>query len=153
MRKRPPSDDYPVGYGKPPRASQFAKGQTGNPKGRPKGSKNASTVVREEANMKLTIRENGRQKTITKFRAAVRQLANAAASGERDAIRTFISVVAAAETQAPPAKSVDLDVNDLEVMAALMRRFPVQSGDDLTPTKTRVRKGRARKNPSRRKYP
>jgi len=30
------NDDYNVGYGKPPKASQFKKGQSGNPKGRPK---------------------------------------------------------------------------------------------------------------------
>lgn len=29
-------DDYEVGYGKPPEASRWQKGQSGNPKGRPK---------------------------------------------------------------------------------------------------------------------
>lgn len=31
-------DDYRVGYGKPPRASQYDKATSGNPKGRPKAS-------------------------------------------------------------------------------------------------------------------
>jgi stress response protein YsnF len=32
--------DYDVGYGKPPKHSRFKKGKSGNPAGRPKGSKN-----------------------------------------------------------------------------------------------------------------
>lgn len=30
------NDDYEVGYGKPPKSTQFKKGQSGNPRGRPK---------------------------------------------------------------------------------------------------------------------
>jgi len=30
------TDSYDIGYGKPPKASQWKKGQSGNPKGRPK---------------------------------------------------------------------------------------------------------------------
>ena len=37
--------DYDVGYGKPPKATRFRKGQTGNPKGRPKTSKNVGTML------------------------------------------------------------------------------------------------------------
>jgi hypothetical protein len=42
VRLTPPSPEsanYGVGYGKPPKASQFSPGQSGNPKGRPKGAR------------------------------------------------------------------------------------------------------------------
>ena len=40
-------DDYEVGYGKPPRHTWFKKGQSGNPRGRPCGSKNLKTLLSE----------------------------------------------------------------------------------------------------------
>jgi hypothetical protein len=38
------SPPYNVGYGKPPVQTRFRKGQSGNPKGRGKGSRNFATV-------------------------------------------------------------------------------------------------------------
>ena len=44
-RKNAKAPDYAVGYGRPPKASQFAAGKSGNPKGRPKDSRSVGAVL------------------------------------------------------------------------------------------------------------
>src|SRR5438128_100740 len=90
----PPSADYQVGYGKPPRHTQFKKGQSGNPKGRPKGSENFAKLTRRILNEKIVIRENGERRTITKWQAALKQLVNKGASGDLRAIRELLKLQA-----------------------------------------------------------
>ena len=68
------SDDYEVGYGKPPKHTRFQKGQSGNPKGRPKGSKNMGTLLGEVLAQKVTVTENGQNRRIPYKEAFVRRL-------------------------------------------------------------------------------
>src|ERR1700685_1747892 len=49
-----------VGRGNPPKHTQFRKGTTGNPKGRPKGSKNLSTYIMEAARDQVSATVGGR---------------------------------------------------------------------------------------------
>ena len=71
-------DGYDVGYGKPPRGTQFKKGQSGNPKGRPKGAKSFKTLVDEVLNEKVTIVVNGKPRKVTKKKALARQAVHSA---------------------------------------------------------------------------
>lgn len=61
---------------------QFKSGRSGNPKGRPRGSKNAATIVTRELSEKVTVTENGRQRKITKWEMIVIQQVNKAAKGD-----------------------------------------------------------------------
>lgn len=57
-----------VGYGHPPKKHRFKKGKSGNPKGRPKGTRNILTDLREVFAMPLYIEtERGRRKVSTQF--------------------------------------------------------------------------------------
>lgn len=74
--------DYEVGYGKPPRHSQFKKGQSGNTKGRPKGSKNFARTLRNGMNRKMIVSENGERRSITVHEAFVHKLIENALHGK-----------------------------------------------------------------------
>ena len=79
--------DYEVGYGKPPKEHRFKKGQSGNPKGRPKGALNIATVIDRVLREQVVITENGERKTISKLEASVKQVVNKAASGDMRAFQ------------------------------------------------------------------
>ena len=53
------SGDYEVGYGKPPVSTRFKRGQSGNPKGRPKGSKGFNALMRRALSETILVREDG----------------------------------------------------------------------------------------------
>lgn len=80
-----PSGDDQVGYGKPPKHSQFKPGNKRG-KGRKKGSKNLKTIVNEALGMKRPAKVDGQIKKLSKIEVANHQLANAAAEGDHKSI-------------------------------------------------------------------
>jgi len=59
------TNDYAVGYGRPPLHTRFKKGKSGNPKGRPKGGRNLKTELRDIALMKVPVRDGDTQRLIS----------------------------------------------------------------------------------------
>ncbi len=84
------ADDHEIGYKKPPRHSQFKKGRSGNPKGRPKGIRNFKTDLREELAEPVSLRQDGRATTVSSQRAAIKQLRAGALMGERHSRDRFL---------------------------------------------------------------
>jgi hypothetical protein len=85
------SGNYEVGYGRPPRHTRFQKGRSGNPSGRPKGSRNVATLLKQQLNERVEVREKGRLRKITKLEAIVTQLVNKAATGDQRAIELLLT--------------------------------------------------------------
>lgn len=87
--------EYEVGYGKPPKGTRFKPGRSGNPEGRPRGSKNKQslvglerlkTIVLEEAYREIPVAEGNRMVTVPIAQAVVRMVA---AKGDHRSQRLF----------------------------------------------------------------
>ena len=78
---------YEVGYGRPPQRTQFQKGRSGNPGGRPKGIANIATMLRRALFETVIVNEKGQKKRMKKFEVAIRQQINKAAAGDARALR------------------------------------------------------------------
>lgn len=89
--RRRSSGEEVVGRGKPPKATRFKPGQCGNPKGRPKGSKNVTTHIREEMNVRIPVTEEGKRRKITKGQAVAKQLVNKAVAGDPKAAAAIMA--------------------------------------------------------------
>jgi hypothetical protein len=71
-----------VGYKKPPERTRFKPGQSGNPRGRPKGSRNAANIVAELLNEKVIILEGNKKRRVSKSEAIVHSLVAKAFKGD-----------------------------------------------------------------------
>jgi hypothetical protein len=131
-RSRPPvSDDdardYEVGYKKPPLHTRFKKGQSGNPRGRPRGAKNFSSVLNDALNQPVVVTENGRRRKISKRELGIRQLVDKFAMAEMQATRLLLGLMLERErltAAAPqPAARPSLGAADEKVIDNLLRRL------------------------------
>ena len=84
--------DHDAGYGKPPRHSQFKKGQSGNPKGRPRGSRNFSTDVKATLEEPIRVTHHGKAQTVSTQQAALMRLREKALGGEVRALDSVIGL-------------------------------------------------------------
>jgi hypothetical protein len=87
----PPPRNYRVGKGKPDKTKSWKPGQSGNRKGRPKGSKNIKTIARKAAKRTITVTKNGRKQQLTYLEVGIEHLQLAVARGSRGALREYIA--------------------------------------------------------------
>ena len=123
---------YSVGYGKPPVHSRFKKGQSGNPKGRPKGERNRATILNSILNERVVVTDNGTRKHITKQEAVYKQLVNKAASGDFRAAQLLLGEMREIEGRigsTPTGREIVEEI-DQQVFQNFLKRMRDEGGGD-----------------------
>jgi len=120
---KPCEPGYTVGFGKPPQSTQFKKGQSGNPAGRPKGKTNVATVIEQALSEPVVVNEGGKRRTRTKLEVAITQVVNKAAGGDLKAMKLLMAMVPMLGSDQPEAAmSPDL-VADRQMATQLAARL------------------------------
>jgi Family of unknown function (DUF5681) len=127
--KQPATDDHKVGYRRPPRHSRFTKGQSGNPKGRPKGSANAKTIVSRVINEKVTLRDGDKARDVTKLEGLLHAHLVKAIKGDARSASLVIGLVARLGllSEAEPETSNGLSEEDHSILQEYVRRHTTRS--------------------------
>jgi len=126
----PKNKKYKTGYKKPPEKHQFKTGKSGNPNGRPKGSKNITTLIEQELNEKLVINQNGKRIMLTKIEAIAKAIVNGAMLMDAKAIRALLPILGRIEEEDvannASLKDKKMQSDDLEIL----KRFIDIEGED-----------------------
>lgn len=127
MSSQKNAEEYDVGYGKPPRDTRFKKGRSGNPKGRPRGSKGLSASLLEPLSRKVQITEGGRTRKVTQLEAFMLLQTKMALNGDPAAanrlIRMLPILMKIAEAEAlrenvedNPSKEAEITQSDQDIL-------------------------------------
>ena len=88
--------DYEIGRGKPPKHTRWKKGQSGNPRGRPKerSQKKRDLIdeLEEEGAEQIPVHENGKAKMMSKRKAFIKGVYNRALNGNPAAAKLLMSI-------------------------------------------------------------
>jgi hypothetical protein len=119
------------GFGRPPKHSQFKKGASGNPRGRPKKVPSFKADLATELREKVVVMENGKERRITKQRAFIRALTAAAIKRDIRAVNALLGCmkffgVGAEEQSAESVDADDLDILENYLDRERQRRAPIQ---------------------------
>lgn len=122
------NDEYDVGYKKPPAHTRFKAGQSGNPKGRKKGSISLEDVILKELLSKVKIREGDKEHKVTKLSALIKSRTNTAIKGDRHAFADVMKLLERADIDLQKAaEAMDLSAEDAQILALFKKQDEVHN--------------------------
>lgn len=117
------SESAKVGYKRPPKANQFKPGTSGNPRGRPKGTRNLGTDLTDILGRRVSIREDGKERRISRQEALLLSLYNKALHGDVRAATAIINMLSKlTPSNAEPPETASLSESDERILADFLRR-------------------------------
>jgi Family of unknown function (DUF5681) len=121
-----------TGYRRPPSLRQFKKGQSGNPKGRPKGAHNLKTDLAAIMEKRLPIRENGEQRLVSGRELMLLKLFEKAVTGDTKAITQIVGMLMKLDTSdAPLSQPRIVSENDRTIVGEFLRRKSVSNKTEV----------------------
>jgi hypothetical protein len=134
-RKTSVPSDYAVGYGRPPKETQFRPGKSGNPNGRRKGSRSVGAVLNDVFRQMIEVTENGKTRRVAALEAMACRLRNDALRGDAKAIKLSIELLRRhSETNESSVQLDELLAEDQEILAQYLPELePAKKGDGDDP--------------------
>lgn len=129
-----PKDPYKVGYKKPPKHTQFPKGQSGNPRGRKKGSRGLKSDLNAELNRVLEVKMGSYRFKGTSQQLMLRGLALLAANGNLKASAQLVPLILTVfGTEDRGADKKTLSAHDQAVLDNFLVAFGGDASGELEP--------------------
>jgi hypothetical protein len=123
VAKKRRSSNYTIGYRRPPKDTQFKPGKSGNPTGRPKGSRPVGAILKEILGRKVSVTENGKTRRLGVMEVIFHRLINDAMRGNPKAVTLLLSLHD--RYGEAPQSSLQLDellAEDREILAQYLNR-------------------------------
>jgi hypothetical protein len=123
--------DQPVGYGQPPERSRFKKGQSGNPKGRGRGTRNLATDVAAAAERRVTVQVDGERREVTAREAMLLSLILKGVNGDIRASAQFFKMMKELGLEAPSsAEAAPVTERDRKIVESFIQRCTIAAKDE-----------------------
>ena len=117
------SDDQDGSHRDRPRSHRFKPGQSGNPRGRPRGTRNLWTDLTQLLKKRIPVREDGETRHISRQEAILLSLYSKAVRGDVRAIMSILTMLMKLEpaTASKPDQD-DVSQRDQEIIEDYLRR-------------------------------
>jgi hypothetical protein len=110
------------GFGRPPKRTQFKKGTSGNPRGRPKKVSSFKADLAAELQEKIVVTENGKERRISKQKAFVKTLTAAAIKKDIRAVNALLACMRYFGVGAEEQTAESVDTDDFDILENYLER-------------------------------